>query len=190
MKVSNRLVLPLAGVAVLAVAVLGVLLWPESSAPPAPPAPPPPAASVATVTPEPPRPGAPPRQPAPSTPAPVAAASTPEAPQRATVVPVGPGDEVPLPEVPNPPPQVNDPIEPEKPQTARWKLGKTERITTLLTRDVARLEQDRDAAKARGDEAERLRLDTLIQRHQGRLKSLQEETQKLSHEAENEPPEQ
>jgi hypothetical protein len=103
---------------------------------------------------------------------------------------VGPGDEVPSPELENPLPQANDPILPERPQSARWKLGKTERITALLERDVGRLEHDRDAAKARGDEAERQRLDTLIQRHKGRLNSLREEIQQLSREAEHEPPEQ
>ena len=104
------------------------------------------------------------------------------------MVPVGPGDEVPLPESPNPLPQVNDPIVPEKPQSARWKLGKTERISELLTRDVERLEKERDAAKARGDEAERLRLDTVIQRNRERMKTLREEIQKLSSQAEHEPP--
>lgn len=117
------------------------------------------------------------------------AATAPEAPEHATVVPIGPGDEVPLPESPNPLPQVNDPILPEKPQTARWRLGKTERITELLARDVERLAQERDAAKARGDEAESQRLDTMIQRHRARLSTLREEIQQLSREAANEPPE-
>jgi hypothetical protein len=85
---------------------------------------------------------------------------------------------------------VNDPIEPEKPQTARWKLGKTERITSLLEKDVARLEQERDAAGTRGDVAERQRLDILIQRHKERVQKLKEELQQLSVEAEREPPEQ
>ncbi|WP_224244974.1 hypothetical protein [Hyalangium gracile] len=191
MKVSARLVLPLAGAAVLAVAVLAVVLWPTPPAPPSPEVPPPPSASVATVTPELRAPAAPSRPPAPRATEPVASASkpAPEASGRATVVPIGPGDDVPLPESPNPLPQVNDPILPEKPQTARWRLGKTERITSLLARDVERLERDRDAAGARGDAAERQRLDTLIQRHQARLKKLREELQQLAREAENEPPE-
>jgi hypothetical protein len=94
---------------------------------------------------------------------------------------------VPEPESPNPLPQVNDPIEPEKPQTARWRLGKTERITSLLAKDVERLEQERDAAGARGDDAERKRLDTVIQRHRDRMQKLKEEIQQLSLEAEREP---
>jgi hypothetical protein len=106
------------------------------------------------------------------------------------VVPVGPGDEVPEPESPNPLPQVNDPIEPEKPQTARWRLGKTERITTLLARDVARLEQERARAEASGNKEEQQRLDTLIRRNQERLRKLREEISKLSGEAQLEPPEQ
>jgi hypothetical protein len=105
------------------------------------------------------------------------------------VVPIGPGDIVPEPESPNPLPQVNDPIEPEKPQTARWKLGKTERITSLLEKDVDRLMRERDAAGARGDVAERQRLDVLIQRHRERMQKLREEIQQLSQEAEREPPE-
>ena len=44
-----------------------------------------------------------------------------QAPPNATVVPVRPGDVVPEPEVANPPPQDNDPLVPEKPQTARWQ---------------------------------------------------------------------
>jgi hypothetical protein len=97
---------------------------------------------------------------------------------------------VPEPESSNPLPQVNDPIEPEKPQTLRWRLGKTERITTLLTRDVARLEQQRAAAEASGNEQERQRLDTLLRRNQERLRKLREEIIKLADEANREPPEQ
>jgi hypothetical protein len=102
---------------------------------------------------------------------------------------VGPGEEVPLPESPNPLPQVNDPIMPEQPQTARWRLGKTERISTLLARDVERLERDWEEAGARGDEAERRRLETLIQRQKGQLQRLRDEIQALTREAESEPPE-
>ncbi|KFE66063.1 hypothetical protein [Hyalangium minutum] len=192
MKASPRFLLPLAGAAVLAVAVLAVLLWPEPSVPPSE-EPPPVAAPVpvaegtaATRAPQP-----PPRQPERAASAePSVAAPAPEEPRRATVVPIQPGDIVPEPESPNPLPQVNDPIEPEKPQTARWKLGKTERITSLLEKDVARLEQEREAAGARGDSAERQRLDILIQRHKERVQKLKEEMQQLSLEAEREPPEQ
>jgi hypothetical protein len=110
-------------------------------------------------------------------------------PERATVVPVGPGDEVPSLESSDPLPQVNDPIPAEKEQTAQWRLGKTERISTLLTRDVERLEGEREAAKARGDVAERQRLDTLIQRHRDWLQKMREEMRELSSQAEHEPPE-
>jgi hypothetical protein len=93
-----------------------------------------------------------------------------------------------LPESPNPLPQVNDPILPEKPQTPEWRLEKTERISSLLARDLERLEREREEAAARGDEAERQRLDILIQRHRNRLKKLREEIQVLSGEAGQEPP--
>ncbi len=176
---------------VLAVAVLGVMLWPSPSAPPSSQTPAPRSVSVAPVTSEPRAPAASVRTPGASTSNPTSSPPTPvpDAPGQATVVPVGPGDEVPSPESPNPLPQVNEPIPAEKPQTARWKLAKTKRISELLARDVKRLEQDRDAAGARGDEAERQRLDTLIQRHQGQLRTLHEELQQLSRQAENEPPE-
>jgi hypothetical protein len=104
------------------------------------------------------------------------------------VVPVRPGDEVPSPESSNPLPQVNDPILPEKPQTPEWRLEKTKHISTLLARDVERLEREREEAAARGDEAERERLDILIQRHRNRLRKLQVEIQVLSEEAGQEPP--
>jgi hypothetical protein len=193
MNVSSRLLLPLAGAVVLVGAVLGVVLWPAPSTPPL--ALPPSPAVTVPVSQEPAsRPPAPaPRPPAPSSvaaPAPTPEAPTPEAPPSATEVPIGPGDEVPEPESSNPLPQENDPIEPEKPQTVRWRLGKTERITTLLTRDVARLEHERAVAEASGNEQERQRLDTLIRRHEERLSKLREELIKLSDEAQREPPEQ
>jgi hypothetical protein len=189
MKVPPRLVLPLAGAAVLAVVVLGVVLWPSPSAPPSPEAAPPRSVPVATVTPEHQPRVAPSRPPEAVSSSSAPSVAAPEAPERATVVPVGPGDEVPLPESPNPLPQVNDPILPEKPQTARWKLGKTQRITELLARDVERLERERDAAGTRGDTAEHQRLETELQRHRQRLVNLGQEIQELSRQAENEPPE-
>jgi hypothetical protein len=73
-------------------------------------------------------------------------------------------------------PQENDPIEPEKPQTAAWRHEKLVRITELLDRDVARLEVERQAARSRGDEAESRRLAVLLTRHRARLGSLREET--------------
>jgi hypothetical protein len=192
MRVSTRFALPIAGAVVLALAVLGVMLWPTPSAPPQPEDPRPASAAATVETPTPRASGAHPRQPpgatrsepTASTPAPV-----PEASRNATVVPVGPGDEVPLPESPNPLPQVNDPILPEKPQTAEWRLEKTEHIRTLLARDVERLEHEKEEAAARGDEAERQRLDVLIQRHRVRLERLREHIQALSGEVGQERPE-
>ena len=98
----------------------------------------------------------------------------------ATVVPVGPGDEVPEPEVENAPPQQNDPIEPEKPQTAAWKHEKTVHMTKLLDRDLERLEEERQAARSRGDEAEAKRLEVQIARNRARLGKLREEAAALS----------
>lgn len=99
---------------------------------------------------------------------------------RATVVPTGPGDVVPEPEVANPLPQSNEPIEPEKPQTPAWRHGKLVRITELLDRDVERLEQERVAAEKRGDAAEAKRLEVRIMRHRARLTKLRDETAALS----------
>ncbi|QRN98207.1 hypothetical protein JRI60_03815 [Archangium violaceum] len=105
---------------------------------------------------------------------------------RATVVPIGPGDVVPEPEVANPLPQENDPIEPEKPQTAAWRHEKMVRVTELLGRDVERLEQERKAAQTRGDETEARRLAVQLTRHQARLGKLREETEALKEAARQE----
>jgi len=99
--------------------------------------------------------------------------------RRATVVPIQPGDEVPEPEVENPPPQQNDPIEPEKPQTAEWKHGKMVRISELVERDVERLEQERLTAEQRGDGEEARRLEVQLKRHRARLGKLRDETETL-----------
>lgn len=172
MKSRNRLMLA-AGVA-LGVAVTLGLLWPAppSAAPgapevveaaSAPPSSPPPARAVAAVAPV---PESPPESEA--------------APRDATVVGLRPGDVAPEPEVANPPPQMNDEIQPELPQTAQWKLEKTTHITTLLGREVERLEHERDLVEARGD-PERLRqVETLLQRHRGRLVKLREEVRTLT----------
>ncbi|MBN1206267.1 MAG: hypothetical protein JXB05_15225 [Myxococcaceae bacterium] len=183
--------MPLVGAVVLAVAVLGVALWPAAPAPPAPvEVPRPPAVSLASgatapqATRPPPRPPAPATEPVSSPPAPA-----PEETPRATVVPIGPEDEVPEPESDERVPQQNDPILPEKPQTARWRLGKTERIASLLVRDVERMEREREAARTRGDEGEQQRLDILLRRHQDRLVKMREEIQQLSLQAAHEPPE-
>jgi hypothetical protein len=113
-------------------------------------------------------------------------AEAPKAPPNATVVPLGPGDVPPEPEVANPPPQQNDPIEPEKPQTAAWKHEKMVRLTQVMTRDVARLEQERQDAESRGDSAEAKRLAVQIARHQARLGQLNEQTAALAEAARQE----
>ncbi|WNG51372.1 hypothetical protein F0U60_50005 [Archangium minus] len=128
--------------------------------------------------------------PAPTKPEPVTARprmEVAEGPQgRGTVVPLGPGDEVPEPEVANPLPQQNEPIEPEKPQTAAWRHGKLERITELLGRDIERLEQEQKEAESRGDEEEARRLKVQLTRHRERLGRLREETAALATTAQQE----
>jgi hypothetical protein len=184
-----RFFLPLVAVAVLLAAALAVFLWPAPEVPRAPEV-----AQAAPVkpgveTPAPPA-VAPVKQPE-AAPAQVAAHAQvvdPVTGAPGTVVPVGPGDEVPAPDVEGPP-QENDPIEPEKPQTAAWKHSKVVRIAEVLERDVARLGRERDHAKARGNEAEVKRLDVVIARHQSRLGKLREEAAVLAEAARNEPPE-
>ncbi|WP_147446579.1 hypothetical protein [Corallococcus sp. CA047B] len=124
---------------------------------------------------------------APKRTAPVRAAA-PEQPA-ATVVPPSPGDVPPEPEVANAPAQPNDPIAEELPQTARWKLEKTEHISSLLGRDVTRLEGERQEARARGDTVRVEQVEALLQRHRVRLDELREEARLLTEAARNEPPE-
>ncbi len=188
MKPGIRIILPLAAAGVLLAASLAVVLWPAPSPSPAPVEAPAPVAAREA----PPAPVASPVKPTPSAPAPVAAPSEPSPPPLegpATVVALRPGDEVPEPEREGPP-QQNDPIEPEKPQTARWKLEKTERISSLLGRDVERLEREREQAASRGDSAESQRLATLIQRHREHLEKLRGDMAQLAEAAKHEPPEQ
>jgi hypothetical protein len=168
------------GVGVVGAVILAIGFLTEREAP-APPSGAPPRNQVPTpvraaeVTP---KPAMPSRRPGPPEPAPPGA----------TVVPLGPGDVPPEPEVADAPPQDNDAIPEELPQTARWKLGKTEHITTLLGRDVERLETERREAQARGD-AERVgQLDRLLKRHRLRLEELKEEARALGEAARNEPP--
>ncbi|WP_242588820.1 hypothetical protein [Corallococcus macrosporus] len=173
----NRERVMLGGVGVLVAALVAVLLlWParEEHSPSAAPA----AREAGPVT---------AAQVAPKRAVPV---RTPEpAPRPATVVPPAPGDVPPEPEVANAPPQANDPIVEEQPQTARWKLEKTEHIATLLGRDVSRLEGERQEAKARGDQVRVGQVDALLQRHRVRLGELREEARTLAEAARNEPPE-
>ena len=84
------------------------------------------------------------------------------------------------------PPQENDPIEPEKPQTAVWRHEKLVRITELLDRDVERLDRERHAARARGDAAEAGRLAVQLARHRARLGSLRDETAAMAEAARRE----
>jgi len=190
MSSRNRLLLPLVAVAVVLAVALAAFLWPAPETPRA--------SEVAQAAPVKPEGAAPAPQPVAPVKPPVeeparGAARTevvdPVTGARGTVVPVGPGDEVPAPEVEGAPEQENDPIEPEKPQTAAWRHSKVVRISEVLGRDVARLEQERAAAKAKGNEAEVKRLDVMIARHQARLGKLREEAAALAEAARNEPPE-
>jgi len=97
----------------------------------------------------------------------------------ATVVALVPGDVSPEPEVENPPPQENDAIPPELPQTPQWRLEKTTHLTALLGRDVERLEREREAAEARGDARRSSELETLLRRNRARLHELREEVREL-----------
>ncbi len=185
MNSRSRIVPPLAAALLLGAALALRFLWPSPEAKPQVQA----VSSVAVPTaaaPAPVSPATPPAKPEPvKAEAPVDVASG----RQATVVPFGPGDVIPEPEVENPPPQENDPIEPEKPQTAAWKHGKMVRITELLGRDVERLEQERLAAEKRGDSAEVKRLEVQLSRHRARLGSLREETAALAEAARHEPAE-
>ncbi|XXF77768.1 hypothetical protein P2318_32670 [Myxococcaceae bacterium GXIMD 01537] len=184
----SRLYAPLGAAGVLLIASLATLLWrPRPVPPPAEEAPrdtpaavQAPAPAVASPAPTP--------APRPDAPAPVATTVvTPEG--TATVVPLQPGDTVPDPERPDAPPQENDAIEPEKLQTAAWKLEKTRRISTLLGRDVERLERDRERAESQGSPEEARRLATLIQRHRQHLEKLRADMDALAEAARHEPPE-
>jgi outer membrane biosynthesis protein TonB len=185
MKSRSLLFLPLGAALLLgaAVALHFLLSEPEPEAAAAWASPvtvaPPATAATAPTNPEPVK--------APQAQAPVARVEVTQAGERATVVPIQPGDLVPEPEVENPPPQQNDPIEPEKPQTAAWKHGKMVRMSELLERDVDRLEEERLAAEKRGDGEEAKRLEVQLRRHRARLGKLREETETLAETARQEP---
>ncbi|QSQ22041.1 hypothetical protein JY651_44030 [Pyxidicoccus parkwayensis] len=181
MRIRYRLML--AGAVALVVALVAVALWPAAPVEHASPVAPPPEASVAplaeTSAPAPVQmPGK-----AAARVAPVLASSEERS---ATMVALGPGDVAPEPEVENPPPQENDEIVPELPQTAQWRLEKTTHITALLGRDVERLEREREEAETRGDERRSAQLQTLLQRHRARLHELREEIQELNEAAKQE----
>ncbi len=185
MRSRSLLFLPLGAALLLAsaLALHFLLSEPEPEAAPAWASPvtvaPPATAATAPTNPEPVK--------APQAQAPVARVEVTQAGERATVVPIQPGDLVPEPEVENPPPQQNDPIEPEKPQTAAWKHGKMVRMSELLERDVDRLEEERLAAEKRGDGEEAKRLEVQLRRHRARLGKLREETETLAETARQEP---
>jgi len=185
MRPRSLLFLPLGAALLLGAAVaLHFLLSEPEAAPaawvsPVTVVPPPTTPATAPTTPEPVK--------APRAQAPVARVEVTEEGKRATVVPIQPGDLVPEPEVENPPPQQNDPIEPEQPQTAAWKHGKMVRMSELLERDVNRLEEERLAAEKRGDGEEAKRLEVQLSRHRARLGKLRDETETLAETARQEP---
>lgn len=186
MSNRSRFVPPLAAALLLGAALTLRFLWPKPDEEPSvkdmahgKAFAPPPSASVASG----PAPASPPAVERRAEPR---VAETPQAPPNATVVPLGPGDVPPEPEVANPLPQQNDAIEPEQPQTAAWKHEKMVRLTQVMTRDVARLEQERQDAESRGDSAEAKRLGVRISRHQTRLGQLHEQTAALAEEARQE----
>ncbi|AEI64091.1 hypothetical protein [Corallococcus macrosporus] len=86
--------------------------------------------------------------------------------------------ERPEPEVSMPPPQDNDDIEPEAPQTVQWEIEKTARLAALVERDVVRLAREREDALAQGDVQRGEQLDALLQRNLGQLRELHEEIRK------------
>ncbi|HYO58237.1 hypothetical protein [Archangium sp.] len=186
MNNRSRFVPPLAAALLLGAALALYFLWPESDAGPSDREMPSTTVSPASAPASPAAARAPQPEPVKSEPVksePHAVAA--EGP-RATEVPIGPGDVVPEPEVANPPPQQNDPIEPEKPQTAEWKHGKLVRITELLGRDVERLEQEREAAEASGNKEEAKRLEVQLARHRARLDKLHEQKAALAGQASQE----
>jgi hypothetical protein len=171
----------LAAVVALTVSLLAVVLWPTSPVPPASSVAAPSEAPVAAAVPAP--------EPVPQKLAARTRAEpvlTSSEPRQATVVALRPGDVAPELEVEGAPPQENDEIAPELPQTAQWRLEKTTHITALLGRDVERLEREREQAEARGDERRSAQLQMLLQRNRARLHELREEIQELGEAAKQE----
>ncbi|HSP80270.1 MAG TPA: hypothetical protein VLQ93_17185 [Myxococcaceae bacterium] len=180
MSAKSRLLLPLGAAVLLGAALAVPLLRTSSEAPPEAPAAAP--APVDASPPEPVRPAREPRSAEPVRAEPLVEGRA-EAGPGGTVVPVGPGDEVPEPEVEGGPAQENEPIEPEAPRTAAWRHEKLVRVTELLGREVERLEEERQVAKERGQAEEVRRLSVLLERHRGRLGRLGEEAAALEEEA-------
>lgn len=172
MRIRYRLILTGAGV--LVVALGAVEFWPQPE--------PLPAALLAMAVPPPPPPPAPPARVVPvkaPTVAPPAPAPQQEAPQ-VMVARMAPEPMVPAPEVSFPPPQDNDDIEPELPQTAQWELEKMARLAALVERDVVRLAREREDAMAQGDVQRGEQIDALLQRNLGQLRELHDEVRRLA----------
>ncbi|MFP2959219.1 hypothetical protein ACLEPN_15590 [Myxococcus sp. 1LA] len=174
MRIRYRLIL--GGAGVLAGALSTVALWPVPAPAPLP----------ATVLAEPvvvPPPAPPPEPPPmPRQTVPVNAAEVPApVPRRdePQVTVARMAQEAPEPEDSMPPPQDNDDIEPELPQTVQWELEKTARLAALVERDVVRLAREREDALAHGDVQRGEQLDVLLQRNLGQLRELHEEIRKL-----------
>ncbi|WP_141617098.1 hypothetical protein [Myxococcus sp. AB036A] len=185
MRIRYRLILTGAGV--LAVALGAVEFWPQPEPEPLP------AALLAMAVPPP--PPSPPPAPAPRvvpvaahTKAPPAPAPRQEVPQ-VTVARMAPEPVVPEPEVSFPPPQDNDDIEPELPQTVQWELEKMARLAALVERDVVRLAREREDAVAQGDVQRGEQIDVLLQRNLGQLRELHDEVRRLAEEVNGVAPE-
>lgn len=87
-----------------------------------------------------------------------------------------------------PPVDVNPPLPPEKPQTAEWKLQKTERITSLMAERADRIERELREAEARGegDSSEARKQRILLERTRLRMKELRQDIEQLRSQAEQE----
>ncbi|AKQ70527.1 hypothetical protein A176_007439 [Myxococcus hansupus] len=171
-----RYCLVLGGAGVLAVALGAVKLWPEPVLEPVPVA----AFSMPEPLPPPPPPPAPPRR----VPVRAVEAVTPPPPPpretpQVSVARMPPEPMIPEPELSHPPPQYNDDIEPELPQTAQWELDKTARLAALVERDVVRLAREREDAVMQGDYQRSEQIDAMLQRNLEHLRGLHDEIRKL-----------
>jgi len=79
----------------------------------------------------------------------------------------------------SPVPEENPEIPPEAPQTAEWKLEKTERIAGSLGKRVARLEAEVREADARGDREGASARQVLLERSRQRVAELEREIASL-----------
>jgi hypothetical protein len=76
-------------------------------------------------------------------------------------------------------PGENPEIPPEAPQTAEWKLGKTELIAESLGKRVQRLEAEIREAEARGDREGAAKQRILLERSRKRVAELEREIASL-----------